>query len=347
LCYLAEALAGRGHQVCVLHPGPTPAASHGACCLPLTEAGIRQLGPIDAFVVLNLAGRARSLRPLLRPNTALVLWTGHYIDQPALEPLRDPGERDAYDGFALVSQWQRQEFLRHFGLDPRRTGVLRNGIAPSFQGLFADDLPILSRKTKPPVLAYTSTPYRGLDLLLDAFPRIRQAVPGTTLKVFSGMGVYQFPEAEDQARFGGLYRRCRDTEGVEYIGPRPQPELAAELTAASVLTYPNSYPETSCIAVLEAMAAGCQVVTGERGALPETSAGFARLVPTDGGRETYVERFVAETVRALARLAGPDTAEVEEQLRRQAAHVNQQHTWPGLADQWVGWLSGLRVELVR
>jgi glycosyltransferase involved in cell wall biosynthesis len=330
-----------------LHPGPTPAASRGACCLPLTEAGIRQLGPIDAFVALNLTGRARSLRPLLHPATALVLWTGHYIDQPALQPLRDPGERDAYDGFALVSEWQRQEFLRHFGLDPRRTGVLKNGIAPAFQGLLGEDVPILARKAQPPVLAYTSTPYRGLDLLLDAFPRICQAVPGTTLKVFSGMGVYQIPEAEDQARFGGLYRRCRETEGVEYAGPRPQPELAQELASASVLAYPNSYPETSCIAVLEAMAAGCMVVTSERGALPETSAGFARLISVEGDREGYVERFVAETVRALARLAGPDTAEVEEQLRRQVAHVNERHTWSTLAQEWAAWLSRLRAGALR
>jgi tetratricopeptide (TPR) repeat protein len=182
---------------------------------------------------------------------------------------------------------------------------------------------------------------------LHAFPRIRRAVPGTMVKVFSGMGVYQIPEAEDQARFGGPYRRCRETEGVEYAGPRPQPELAAELASASVLAYPNSYPETSCIAVLEAMAAGCLVVTSERWALPETSAGFARLVPTDGGRETYVERFVAETVQALSWLAGPDTAEVEEQLRRQVTHVNERHTWTALADAWVGWLSRLRAGVVR
>jgi hypothetical protein len=77
-----------------------------------------------------------------------------------------------------------------------------------------------------------------------------------------------------------------------------------------VLAYPNSYPETSCIAVLEAMAAGCVVVTSERGALPETSAGFARLDPVEGHREAYVEWFAAETVQALRRLADPDTAQV-------------------------------------
>jgi glycosyltransferase involved in cell wall biosynthesis len=347
LCYLAEALAGRGHEVFVLHPGPTPASSRGVHCLPLNDLSIRQLGDLDAVVVLNLGGQGRRVRALLARQTALVLWTQHAVDQPAVRPLGDRAEREVYDGFAFVSEWQRQKYLRHFGLDPQRTAVLKNGIAPAFQGLFADDQPILARKTKPPVLAYTSTPYRGLDLLLDAFPRIRRAVRGTTLKVFSGMSVYQVPEAEDQARFGGLYRRCREAEGVEYFGSRPQPELAAELASASVLAYPNSYAETSCIAVLEAMAAGCLVVTSERGALPETTAGFARLVPIDGDRGTYLDRFVAETVQALLRLTGPDAAEVEEHLRRQVAHVNEHHRWSGLAKQWVGRLSRLRAGALR
>jgi glycosyltransferase involved in cell wall biosynthesis len=336
LCYLAEALARRGHQAFVFHPGPTPAASRGVSCLPLTEPGLRQAGPLDAVLVLNLAGHARALRPLLGRDTLLVLWNQHHWDQPAVQPLRDPAERAAYDGFALVSDWQRQEYLQHVGLDPQRTGVLRNGIAPAFAGLFPEAAALGDSPRRPPVLAYTSTPYRGLDLLLEAFPRIRQAVPEARLKVFSGMGVYQIPAAEDQARFGALYQRCREMDGVEYVGSLAQPELAAELAQAAVLAYPNTYPETSCIAVLESLAAGCTVVTSARAALPETSAGFARLVPIDGDRDTYRHRFVVETVQALTEQTDA------ERLGRQVAYVQQHHSWPVLADEWVGWLHRLR-----
>ena len=331
----------------VFHPGPTPAASRGVSCLPLTEPGLRQAGPLDALLVLNLAGHARALRPLLGHDSLLVLWNQHHWDQPAVQPLRDRAERAAYDGFALVSDWQRQEYLQHFGLDPQRTGVLRNGIAPAFAGLFPEAAGLGDSPRRPPVLANTSTPYRGLDLLLDAFPRIRAAVPGATLKVFSGMGVYQAPAAEDQARFGALYQRCHDLDGVEYVGSLAQPELAAELAQAAVLAYPNTYPETSCIAVLEALAAGCTVVTSARAALPETSAGFALLVPIDGDRDTYRDRFVAETVRALTERTGPDQAALVEHLGRQLAHVRQHHTWPVLADECVGWLCRLRATAAR
>ena len=66
-----------------------------------------------------------------------------------------------------------------------RSTVLRNGIAPSYSVLFPPETAILEGKTKPPVLAYTSTPFRGLDILLDIFPQIRSTIPRTTLKFFS------------------------------------------------------------------------------------------------------------------------------------------------------------------
>jgi glycosyltransferase involved in cell wall biosynthesis len=122
---------------------------------------------------------------------------------------------------------------------------------------------------------------------------------------------------------------------VEYIGSLPQPELAGQLRAASVLAYPNTFAETSCIAVLEAMASGCRVVTSDLGALPETCAGFAPLIPLNGDRAIYLNHFVEETVRVLQELAAPDTAGLESFLRRQLEHIDQTATWPMRAQEWI------------
>jgi glycosyltransferase involved in cell wall biosynthesis len=344
LCYLAEALAQQGHAVFLLHGNQAPAVCRGVQCLPLSVASIRQIGPLDAFVVQNPAGKGQELRALLPAGTLLILWSQHAHDQPAVQALHDAAERQAYDQIVLVSDWQRQQFLEEFDLDPARTMVLRNAIGPAFTALFADNIPILAQKAQPPVLAYTSTPFRGLDVLLDAFPRIRRAVPEVILKLFSSMQVYQVPQAEEEARYGTLYRRCRDTEGVEYIGSLPQPELADHLRAASVLAYPNTFAETSCIAVLEAMASGCRVVTSDLGALPETSAGFARLIPRNGDSAGYLDHFVEETVRVLQEGTATDPADVEKCLRRQVEQINQHSTWPVQAQEW---LSSLRSVCIR
>jgi hypothetical protein len=91
--------------------------------------------------------------------------------------------------------------------------------------------------------------------------------------------------------------------------------------------------------------AGRRVVTSDLGGIPETAAGFARLVPTGRGRDKYLERFVEETVQVLSTLAGPDTAQAENRLRRQVTHVNQNCTWALRAEEWVRWLSRARARV--
>lgn len=339
LCYLAEALAREGRDIFMLNYTSVPGISRRVMCLPLDRVSRPFLKSLDALIILNMAGRGRQVKPLLGTQTRLILWTQHDRDQPAIQALQDPAERDAYDNIVLVSDWQRTRLARHFGIDLGRTQVLRNAIAPCFQELFPDNKPILTQKSHPPVLAYTSTPFRGLDILLEVFPKIRRAVPGTRLKVFSSMKVYQVAETEDT--YSSLYQKCQETEGVEYIGSLPQPDLARELQSAMVLAYPNSFPETSCIAVMEAMASGCRIVTSDLGALPETAAGFASLVPVEGDWEAYKERFVETTVRVLRECTAADSNPAETHLRQQVNHINRSCTWSVRAREWAKWLSDI------
>ena len=335
--------AGLVHETVVVDTGSTDATKQVAASLgarvfdfPWCDSfaaarneSIRHAQGDWIFVVQNLAGQGRRLRQLLGPRPRLLFWSGHGAEQPAVQPLCDAAERAAYDGFVLVSAWQRGRYLAAFGLDPDKTVVLGNGISPAFENLFGPEESIVAAKSWPPVLAYTSTPDRGLDLLLEAFPRIRAAVPGTTLEVYAGLRLYGFSDAEDQARYGALYQRCRETAGVELIGPVSQPELARRLRRTAVLAYPNTVPETYCIAAREALAAGCVVVSTALGALPETTAGFARLLPP-ADRAAYLERFTSETADVLNSLVGQ-----EEGLRRQVTAILRESTWARLADRWV------------
>jgi len=341
LCYLAEALAQQGQEVFLVNHTSAPGISRGVMCLPFEAVPVQLLQSLDALIVLNLAGQGMQLRSLMGDKTHLIFWTGHAHDQPAVQELQNPAERDVYDNFAFVSDWQRDRFQEHFGINLARSAVLRNAIAPSFCGLFPTESPILPQKSQPPVLAYTSTPFRGLDLLLEVFPKIRSAIPGTRLKVFSSMKVYQVSQTEDESDYGSLYRQCRETEGVEYIGSLPQPELARELQSVMLLAYPNTFAETSCIAVMEAMASGCWIVSSNLGALPETTAGFARLISIESDWEVYKDRFVEETVQVLTKCIATDTTDSETHLRRQVEYVNSSYTWSVRAEQWVQWLSSL------
>ena len=48
-----------------------------------------------------------------------------------------------------------------------------------------------------------------------------------------------------------------------------------------IFAYPSIWHETSCIAAIEAMAAGCEIVTTNLGALYETCSPFGRFINFD------------------------------------------------------------------
>ena len=343
-CYLARRLAREGHEVYLISSVSWPGTFDGVTCLPWQQADAARLQALrlDVMICLLAAGYGAVLRQMLGPRVALVLWNQHAHDQPAVQALREARERMAYNGFAMVSEWQRQQYQSAFGLDPAKVRVMRNAIAPAFHDLFPAPEPILEAKTAPPVLAYTSTPFRGLDMLLDAFPQIRARTPGVRLRVYSSMKVYQASAAEDEAAYGALYQRCRQMEGVDYIGSVPQPALAQDLRKSAVLAYPNTFAETSCISVMEALAAGCRVISSRLGALPETGASFARLIPMDQTREAYLRQFVEETVQAVREYVACSPA-TEATLRRQVTQMNETNTWPHRAREWAEWLEELVV----
>jgi glycosyltransferase involved in cell wall biosynthesis len=340
---LARELAKLGHDVFFITKVSKPGRYDGVECLSWGQSDNQLLHDLhlDAFVVIIAAGFGVQLRQALGPEVRLILWNQHAHDQPGVKALIQPAERQAYSGMAMVSQWQLSTFQQVFGIDPGKMAVLRNAIAPAFADQFPAGSSILEHKAQPPILAYTSTPFRGLDLLVEAFGAIRQEVPGTRLQVFSSMQVYAMTPAQDQANFGALYERCRQTPGVEYVGSLPQPQLAKALRGVSVLAYPNIFPETSCIAVMEAMASGCRIVTSAMGALPETTGGFAHLIPLPQSRADYLRLFVERTVQALRENAAAPEA-VETLLKNQLAFVQTQLTWPVRAVQWVQWLKDLK-----
>jgi protein O-GlcNAc transferase len=159
-------------------------------------------------------------------------------------------------------------------------------------------------------------------------------------RFFSSMKVYQVAQEQDQATFGALYQQCAQTSGVEYVGSLPQRDLAARMRSVMLLAYPNTFAETSCIAAMEAMASGCRIVTTALGALPETTAGFARLIPLGTSRKAYLQRFVDQVVEVLNETREQPQA-AERFLREQVTHINTESTWERRAAEWVRFIQRL------
>jgi glycosyltransferase involved in cell wall biosynthesis len=336
LCYLAAALARRGERVTTLTGTTRPTTVRGVHCLHHDNIPADVFAPADTLtVVLNgPADAIRAIRPVLPAGKPAILWTQHAHDQPAMQPLRDPALAAMWDRIICISDWQKAMFEQQLGVPAEKMEVLRNAIGPAFENMFASSRQVAEAKSKEPRLTYTSTPFRGLDLLIACFPSIHRRHPTCRLDVFSSMQVYDQPAEQDP--YKPLYAQAQKTAGVSYRGSVSQTELARELAGATMLAYPNTFAETSCIAAMEALAAGLLVVSSDLGALPETCGNWARLVPPVGKNRT-AEQFAVDFVRHVDQTLHEIQSDRPRWIERafaQSQAMNAACTWDVRADQW-------------
>lgn len=285
---LAEALQSKGVDAYITTPFENP---------PLTspryipEKSLWLLGGVDLRVVIR-DWRAALARV---PTKLQFFWSGDAYDQPINIGIGDKRIAALFHKLLAVSEWQKETTSKASGFPEDKISILRNGIhLPFFEK---------SLERKPYRLIYTSTPYRGLIHLVNLFPKIREAVPEAELIICSGYEVYADnlgrADPRMQKEWEEIRRKLSKIDGITIKGNLKQEDLAKELLQASLLAYPNTFAETSCISVLEAQAAGCVPVTTRLGALPETVSDAGVLIDGLPGEEDYFSKFVFACVDLL------------------------------------------------
>ncbi|RHZ24175.1 hypothetical protein DYB31_013849, partial [Aphanomyces astaci] len=165
------------------------------------------------------------------------------------------------DGIFCLSHAHAAGFAPHAALKVIATG---NGVVSS---------PAMADQgiNTPTHFVYGSSPSRGLETVLDSWGDIRRRLPTATLHVYYGFtrAFVQFAQPSDvwRQRMELLLRQ----DGITYA-------------AAGFYLYPTTYPETSCVSIMKAMAHGAIPITSKRGALAEVVGPFD-LGPVEGLRE--------------------------------------------------------------
>ena len=331
MCYLARALAARGHQVSlisVLPPGTPPVLMgvEHVSILPVLPDAINffRAKDYDAVIAVNYPDIA-SYVAMGSPKSLNVAWLHIFPDQPALAPL--DASQGWLDAAVCVSATLRNAF--HLRIPIVTIG---NAISPFFENMFSSSAKLLEAKKNR--AAYASMPFRGLDLLVDVMRRLGGQVE---LDVFSSMRAYQ---AQEQG-FSALYEAAKRNPRIRYHGGVGQKMLAAAMRANAFLAYPSTYIESYCIVAQEAMAAGLKVISNDLGALPETTLGYADLLPVKG---LTIAR--ADHVAGIAALLEKNEAEFlsspqawSEQRFAQMQRVNRESTWARRAVEWEAFLA--------
>ena len=258
-----------------------------------------------------------------------VYWNQLSYDQQAVSFLSDPANVEQIDRFVFVSNWQAEMFRKVFNIPGFKTAVIKNACIGVDQRQ-----PGKRDKVK---LCYTSTPWRGLDVLLDAWDALN--LTDCELHIFSSTKIYGKDFAISAAgNYEELFDRCRNTNGVVYRDFTSNEELRKELHTFDILAYPCTFEETSCIAVIEALSAGLRVVTSNIGALPETTEGWARMYPYLMDKKKHAEVFAKILGEEIEKIKNGDLdSHLEQQKQIYAPHWS----WNERINEWTNFLSTL------
>lgn len=218
-----------------------------------------------------------------------------------------------------VSARHAQQWTHHFALPADMAQVFSNGFSPQY---FSDtvDTP------RAPRLVYLSRPERGLQVALSSFTQLRARWPQLELHVAT------YDPHGTQQDVAAQYGEAAHTPGVVCLPGLDKPGVAALLQSARALWYPNiSHAETSCMAAIEAMAAGCPVIASDRGALPETVPdGVGGCIVPYSDDHALLAQHMIDAVEPLLR----DPAAWQALSRSAAAHAHARYRWERIAAQW-------------
>eukprot|EP00736_Rhodelphis_marinus_P008988 Rmarinus@m.23949 len=195
---------------------------------------------------------------------------------------------------------------------------------------------------------YSSSPDRGLDVLLRRWSEIRaELLPNVApnapeLHVFYGFTKFFYvlhANNPDMMAWKDEIEELLKQEGVVYHGMVGHEELARAFAQSGFWVYPTDAPETSCITAMKAQAMGAIPVTSRHSnsALPDTAGKYdlgARapedLEETIAKNQQWQDAWVASVISA-ARLPPETLSQHREEMKEYARNV---FTWRNVAEQW-------------
>lgn len=324
-CHLAAALAAEGVAVTLINQNRMAGVHAGVESLP--PEALDDGAALERFDALIFSGRwTEKLVRALRKKTAapFIGWMHEAsFNDPWIMPL------PLFSAFVFVSAWQQR---LNAPLIPSRTQsvVMGNGIAPVFETTPLPDKPFSFHAV------YVGSSKRGLFFLPEIIAAVRARYPTFTCSIFSDCVV-----STDEAENEKSRRFYAALPGVIHVGAVAPHLLAQRLQEASFFISPNPYPETFCISLAEAMAAGLSCITTARAALPETGAGFTRLVGVKNPDAPFydpdgvdVPRFT-EALCATLEEKKNESAETRHARRAaQSLYARTHYGWPHMAGIW-------------
>ena len=222
------------------------------------------------------------------PDKISILWQKNSYDQPNIAPWFSEKENHRkYDWYVFNSHWTYEKFRYAFGLPTHKCCVIKNAL-PDINWRPKKKF----NKGDPIKLIHTSTPWRGLNVLLGAMELIER--DDITLDVYSSTKIYGDAfDLQNKKQFKPMFDKIDSLKNVNNMGYTPNLQIINAMQDTHIYAYPSIWEETFCISAIEAMAAGNMAIVTNFGALYETCAEYAHYVNYETNMYTLAKKFKA------------------------------------------------------
>ena len=113
----------------------------------------------------------------------------------------------------------------------------------------------------------------------------------------SSLNIYNRPDLD--VYFNELYDEIKSCSHMTYHGTVSNDEIREALKKAHIFAYPSTFMETSCMALMEAMSAGCICVHSSYGSLPETANRHTMMYEYTPNKFDHCGRFAETLIQAV------------------------------------------------
>lgn len=257
-----------------------------------------------------------------------ILWIhDHHFDSEAVK-FKEKSYQDRFDYFVFVSYHQMNNYQLLYGLDPEKCVVLKNALIEPIEVSIQEKW-----KSKDSIdIIYTSTPQRGLNILYEVFNELYNEYKDyIKLHVYSNFDIYG--HAQRNAPFEELYNKCRNHKGIEYYGSVQHDAVIDALKKTDIWVLPSIWPETSCIAAMEAMSAGNLLVHSNLGALPETTANFSIMYQYVRNLDEHAGFFYEQLKNSIDTIKNNRESLINH-LMLQKIYADTFYNWEVRAKEW-------------
>lgn len=275
---------------------------------------------LDKFLII--CSRVREMDPSLIP----IYWLHDLAEDPESEHLK-AGGWNKFKKMIFVSNWQMQQYIKHFNMPWYKCMVIQNAIEP---------IPLIKKSSDKIKLIYHTTPHRGLNILIPVFSKLVEKYDNIELDVFSSFEIYGWKERDKQ--FEALFDVCRTHPKINYHGFQSNEVVRKALQEAHIYAYPSIWPETSCISLMEAMSAGCLCIHPNYAALFETASNFTWMYQFQEDPRDHMSLFYRMLDGAITQI---NDENIQTSLVYAKNYIDMIYNWDRIATEWTSLLTSL------